>query len=127
MVASPKEIFWDKYKSPLISPEIENEEDDDEYEKKISKTNHQLGPCIVGPMGVIPVGEHNLPGKNFNFWMFYTNFNIDANVVNILDNLPGVETLDIFTRYRGRIGIGKLFEEDEVKENVEKALGVKNV
>lgn len=73
-------------------------------------------------MGVIPLNEHNIPSKVFNFWMGHTNFILGLIEVNTIEDVPGVESLDIFTRYRFRLGIGKAFDEDEVMEDIENNL-----
>lgn len=80
-------------------------------------------PMIATPMGLIPMTEHTRAGKLFNFWTAHTNFPITNEIKNIIDNTDGVETLDIFTRYRWRISIGKAFSSPEVKSNLMKALG----
>lgn len=115
-----KEVLWDKWKDPRFPEKIEDEQ---EYEEKINKDN--VGPMLVGPMGIIPLSDHNLPSKNYNFWNLHTNFWIDEDVQKLIDNFPGTEVLDVFTPYRCRIAIGRLFDEDDYKEGLETALGVK--
>ena len=78
---------------------------------------------IMTPMGVIPMTEHTRAGKLFDFWTAHTNFPITEEIRDIIDETPGVETLDIFTRYRWRISIGKAFKSTKVKEDVMNALG----
>jgi hypothetical protein len=80
------------------------------------------GPAIISPMGIIPIHESNLPSLLFNFWMGHTNFDITPYVRDVISDVPGVETFDIFTRYRFRIGIGKSFEEEAVKHAIELAM-----
>jgi hypothetical protein len=82
-------------------------------------------PMIATPMGLIPMTEHTRAGKLFNFWTAHTNFPITQEIKDIIDRTDGVETLDIFTRYRWRISIGKAFNSPEVKSNLMKALGAK--
>ena len=65
-------------------------------------------------LGIIPLTEESRPGKVFNFWLGHTNFSITNKMVTIIDDIPGVETLSVFTRYRFRIGIAKLFKDREV-------------
>lgn len=76
---------------------------------------------IMTPMGMVPITEYNKPSANFNFWVFHTNFNVSPKVIKAIKTTVGVETLDIFTRYRGRIGIGQSFKSETVKLNVQKA------
>ena len=65
-------------------------------------------------MGIIPLNDNTASNKIFNFWTGHTNFNITGHVLKIIEETEGVETLDIFTRYRFRIAVGKAFEDSEV-------------
>ncbi len=80
------------------------------------------GPCLTGPMGAIPLRESNLPSKLFNFWMGDTNFDITHDVQDAMASVPGVESLDVYTRYRFRLAVGRAFDERAVKDAVEAAL-----
>ena len=73
-------------------------------------------------MGIIPYNEYTASSKIFNFWTGHTNFNIIDSVAYSIETTEGVETLDIFTRYRFRIGIGKAFEDREVMRSIEKKM-----
>ena len=81
---------------------------------------------IASPMGLIPYNEHTASGRIFNFWIGHTNFDINQQIKSILDEAEGVEILDIFTRYRFRVGIGKCFNDSEtmklINDRVYKAL-----
>jgi hypothetical protein len=65
-------------------------------------------------MGILPYNSANICLKNFNLWIGHTNFSISASIANIIESTDGVETLDVFTRYRFRIGIGKVFSDSSV-------------
>jgi hypothetical protein len=131
-------IVWEKWIDPLG---LDNEEDiednpffDDENEEDTQDAEHGHDPMemldqhlikktknvrvISTPMGIIPMEEMLASGKIFNFWVGYTNFSITKNIAYILEKTDGVETLDIFTRYRFRVGVGKLFEDGEVMRNI---------
>ena len=69
-------------------------------------------------MGIIPYNEYTASSTIFNFWVGHTSFSITYDIGAIIEQANGVETLDIFTRYRFRIGIGKVFKESEVMQNV---------
>lgn len=88
-----------------------------------------VGPCIVGPCGIIPLNESNLPGKIFNFWVMHTNFDLSSitddkttSYAQLIAVTDGVETIDVFTRYRARIAIGRVFSQDDVKKRIEDAV-----
>ncbi len=127
-----KRIKWEKWADPFRDDEpkdIKNADDEertykDSYEEaeQSQRRTRYSGPVLVGPMGIIPITENNSPSKVYNFWMLHSNFNLSEPVVNQLKQCPGVETLDVFTRYRARIGIGKVFNEEKVKKRINKAL-----
>ena len=73
-------------------------------------------------MGLVPLTEYTIPSKIFNFWVAHTNFSITDAVAQIVDEAEGVETLDIFTRYRMRIGVGHVFDSQLVKSHIEQLL-----
>jgi len=143
-------IAWEKYKSPF------GDDDDDEpdYEPKTPSKGYDDGyseeegfpflqtdqmhhnmmkkpiKLLSTPMGMIPLNEQTLSSKIFNFWTGHTNFNITADIHNIIEQTEGVETLDVFTRYRLRVGVGKAFDDGvvlrEINSNVAKFLNHKS-
>ena len=74
--------------------------------------------AIATPMGIMPYNEFTAPANIFNFWVAHTNFNISTKIAKIIEESEGVEILDIFTRYRFRIGIGKCFNDSETMKNI---------
>lgn len=131
---SEKKILWLKWSDPLAHMIDKAKEMEDSYEEaarnsfldeneNFHKFNEDvrgsMGPSIIGPHGIIPLQECNLPGRLFNFWMGHTNFDITGDVLNKLSMIPGVETVDVITRYRFRLGIGKVFDANEVKKAIE--------
>jgi hypothetical protein len=130
-------IVWQKWADPLgeddmdnISPEdnvvtsdnIDPEFYDDTGEPISNNTeisdnvNFYQKPTrvIMTPMGIIPYTDNTASNKIFNLWVGHTNFDITTPIVKMIESYPGIETLDIFTRYRFRIGVGKLFNAGEV-------------
>ena len=78
--------------------------------------------AITTPMGIIPYNELTAPGSIFNFWVGHTNFDLNNKVCKIIEKSEGVEILDIFSRYRFRIAIGKCFSDSETMANINKEL-----
>ena len=105
------EKFKDLYKQDEDGNLVEAYQDEDEEEEKSfeesSVTETDQIKVMSTPMGIVPITEHTDVNKIFNFWVGHSNFNLRSNVIDIINNVDGVETLDIFTRYRMRIGIGK--------------------
>lgn len=125
-------IIWEKWRDPFLGydendidieasqiPEFLDEDDDDEddAESHITKSSKPVR-VIATPMGLIPYNEYTASGKIFNFWIGHTNFSITKSIAKILETTNGIETLDIFTRYRFRIGIGKAFEDRTVMKSI---------
>jgi hypothetical protein len=107
-----------KYLSSLnenIDDEIVDAED---LPNEIITNNNKPVKVIASPMGLIPYNEHTASSKIFNFWVGHTNFSITKDVVDIIENTDGVEILDIFTRYRFRVAIGKCFVDAETMNNI---------
>ena len=139
MVNTNNMIIWEKWRDPFgendddinLDNNIENFIDDNEYDpydteekdpQELLDKNKILAKqirVIATPMGVIPVNDNTASGKIFNFWIGHTNFSITKGVFNVIEQNDGVETLDVFTRYRFRIGIGKAFNSTEVKQNIQ--------
>ena len=127
-------IIWQKWKDPFgekdddidIDDEYSNfyTEEDDDIDEEIHKSklqNKQI-KVIATPMGIVPINENTASGKIFNFWIGHTNFDITKKIVNLIEKTNGVETLDIFTRYRFRIAVGKAFNDSDVMRDINKKI-----
>jgi hypothetical protein len=106
------------YEEQELDDEVEDANDEDK-EKKIRHTTQRL-KVIATPMGIIPVTDNTMSGKIFNFWIGHTNFDITHKVADVIEKTDGVETLDIFTRYRFRIAVGKAFDDSSVMRDINK-------
>lgn len=103
---------WDSYAD-------EAERDDDDIEQNVI---FQSPKAIITPMGMIPLHEKTACTRIFKFWIGHTNFNITQNTASIIEKIDGVEILDVFTRYRFRIAIGKAFKDRDVMQLIQEAL-----
>jgi hypothetical protein len=112
-----EESQWTDYdnESPLVST-YQDPEDPQEPDK--AKPSKKTVRVIASPMGLIPYTEHTASSKIFNFWTGHTNFDLSAQIVDEIEKIEGVETLDIFTRYRFRVGIGKCFDDSSVMNRI---------
>lgn len=97
---------------------IKEEEIDSLDPKKFAKTKSASVKVMATPMGIIPINENTASSKIFNFWVGHTNFNITRKIAQIIEETDGVEALDVFTRYRFRIAIGKVFTDSNVMKNI---------
>lgn len=129
-------IIWQKWADPFgRDDEVSNEDfsnyttddEDPEYEEDNKhKINEMLSSqkikygvkVIATPMGIIPVNDNTSSGKLFNFWIGHTNFDITKKIADTIEKTDGVETLDIYTRYRFRISVGKAFDDSFVMRDI---------
>lgn len=96
-------IEWTKWESPLT-----RYSEDEPYEEDKSMAYSKLFMKILE--------------KEFNLWTVHTNFYIDPNVARGIEFTEGVETLDIISPYRARVGIGRLFDEEDVQVRVRRSI-----
>ena len=147
MFSNNFKIMWEKWRDPfgqdideIKETDYDNEIDEipfieekdpevDEYQDS-SLIKKKPIRVIASPMGLIPYNEHTASGKIFNFWLGHSNFDITLDISKIIETTDGVEVLDIFTRYRFRIGIGKCFGASEtmirIQDNIYRYLDEQN-
>jgi len=144
-----KTIAWQKYEdyiekqlsSPVLmsilqniaalhNPQIINDEgdediddneidDDEDYLEDKDELNKIVSPIV--PLTSQIVEDISIL-SSFDCWIGHTNFDITINTKNTLDKTNGVEVLKILSRYRFFIGIGKLFDFKEVRQEIEENL-----
>lgn len=115
-----KEEF-DNYTVEENEENEENIQDKNKLDEILADKRIRYGiKVITTPMGIIPVNDHTSSSKIFNFWMGHTNFDITKKVAETIEITEGVESLDIYTRYRFRISVGKAFEDSIVMRNINK-------
>jgi|TARA_Y100000310_G_C20700711_1_gene829620 hypothetical protein len=90
---------------------------EEDFEKNVKSIQ-----TIFTPFGMMPLTEHSLASKYFKFWVGHTNFAITHAFHSIISNMEGVETLDVFTPYRFRISVGKLFRDRDVMARIKDAM-----
>lgn len=121
-------IIWEKWKDPFgfddkedlgvddaDSSSYDNGADEAREIKQVKKIKCQI---IATPFGVIPVNENTASSEIFNFWTGHTNFALTQDIASIIEEINGVETLNIFTKYRFRIAIGKAFKDSVVMRKI---------
>jgi hypothetical protein len=124
-VFKPK-IIWEKWIDPLGFESDETEETDEyledynyHYQSDPNKYKSELKvKMIITPFGAIPYNEQTASGKIFNFWNGHTNFSITKKISEAIESTDGIETLDVFTKYRFRISVGKAFNDSEIMRDV---------
>jgi len=122
-------IMWEKWNDPyaedseqpeVVEEDYENYEEYEDAETEQSSAVQNIGKfrAIATPMGIIPINESTASSKIFNFWVGHANFDVTNAIAIIIEETDGVETLDVFTRYRFRIGIGKAFNDSSVMRHI---------
>lgn len=116
-----KVVAWEHWQNPLGSPEfadvgVEAAEPDDGPDG--------VGVRLVVPTagGLMPLSAYSNFSSNFNFWMMHTNFNLSRKVSHAIEKVPGVETFDLVSRYRARVGFARCFDPVQVKFAIQEAL-----
>ena len=104
------EASWNNYGEDNNTDIFDQAELKDRLQKPIK--------VIASPMGIIPYNEYTASGKIFNFWVGHSNFNLSKDIIDKIEKIQGIEILDVFTRYRFRIAIGKSFIDNEVMNNI---------
>jgi hypothetical protein len=111
----------------IINPQDEEQEFDEpepDFEENYIQQgmNAQIQDVMSTPFGLWRVDDAMNPYRQFKLWMGHTNFSITQEVVDIIKNIPGVEVLQVMTRYRFIIGIGELFDMHDVRIAIEQQL-----
>lgn len=138
-----KKIAWQKYEdllqNQLDSPILDHlysqlvgdqDDDDDEDDDEDRMTPHQSGYRDEGTQNhfAIPLSERLIENislaTNFDCWMGHTNFNITEEILDKLNSTEGVEILKICSRYRFFVGVGRMFDFTDVRQNIEKTLAI---
>lgn len=123
---SKNKIIWEKWKDPLGFDDqeedlLDSEEESDYhdiYNQKQIKNKKIKCQLIHTPFGIFPVNENTASSEIFNFWTGHTNFALIKNIGDIIEATDGVETLNVFTKYRFRISVGKAFNDSIVMRNI---------
>ena len=128
-----KKIAWESWNSKveeILSYEIEdtedtNEDNDIESLGSIALPSDLLSfqPKIIHtPMGMFPEDSILKPSDRWDCWLGYTNFDITNKIADTIENVAGIEALNIIGRYTFFIGVAVLFDIKEVRRDIEESL-----
>jgi hypothetical protein len=142
MKKSSHKIGWQKYEdflekqlsSPILTTIIQNvalqhldaiidskdyDEGDMEDYKDDKSNNIKSSP-------ILPITEQLMDDvvmlSSFDCWIGHTNFDITHQIKESLNKVPGIELLKICSRYRFFIGVGKMFDFKNVRDDINKAI-----
>lgn len=57
--------------------------------------------------------------STYDCWLGHTNFNITQNIKSELDKIDGIEVMKVCSRYRFFIGVGQMFDFQDVRKQIE--------
>ena len=146
-MSKPKQIGWtswnarvDEMMAPLDETFTPEMDPDDVAYNDIEIPQELLSPelflqqerILYTPMGPYPEESLMKPSDRWDCWLGYTNFSITNEIEEEIggdnagtkEGVEGVEALRVLGRYTFFVGVGKLFEIREVRENIEKKLCV---
>lgn len=108
---------WDKFRFP--DENDDEEDDDDSIEEEDSYSEKEVGPNFQIAR-ILTGGTENpfVQLKTFNFWTAHTNFRLNRELITLVSDVDGVETVDVISRYRFHISVGHTFDENQVKKAV---------
>ena len=123
-----RRIGWQKYEDMLES-QLDSPLFDSLLNKlpEINEDGYEEGAeGLVTQDIVVPIDDKMMENiiltANFNCWMAHTNFNLTPETKSVLNRVDGVEILKICSRYRFFIGIGKMFDFNDVRYSIEQEL-----
>lgn len=109
----------------LLNEEIEEDEDedDDTYDSHDDEKKSFSSIALNKLMPITPqLIEDVSMLSNFDCWIGHTNFDITPKIKAKLNIIPGIEVLKILSRYRFFVGIGQMFDFQNVRYDIEKEL-----
>ena len=128
-----KKIAWEKWDDDIIEEEVREEildqfdEDDEEGVLEALDFLQKIPKLVSTPTGIYQLHDKMNIMNQFDCWLGYTNFDITRTVKATLERIEGVELLEIMSRYRFFIGVGKLFNFTEVRRDIESELCDNNI
>ena len=124
-------IKWEKWYPPYIDEKMqedllpftdeeltEMQEDGLDIEQNIEDVK-QFIPAIQSQFGIHPINQSYSP---FDFWVCHTNFYLTDKIYTAIDNLAGVETIEVFTPYRMKVSIGRAFDTRKTLQKIQAKL-----
>jgi len=129
-IPSGYDVYWEKWVDAYsremetdainIVEEFSEEDHGVSFEEELGEEFKKFKniQTIFTPFGILPLTEHSLASTYFKFWVGHTNFKITPAFYRIISNVDGVESIDVFTPYRFRIGIATLFKDRTVMTQI---------
>lgn len=81
---------------------------------------------LYTPYGLFAAESMLKPSNRWDCWFCYTSFDITNAMVKNIEEIEGVESIKVLSRYTMFIGIGKLFNSTLVKLDIEDTIAGRN-
>lgn len=124
-VDKDKVVIFEEYKNTIERSSKKDIDDPEDLEMgEDSGAALKLNELAIyhSSMGPVILPEFNDPTKHFKLWTMYTNIPLTPRLLLKIENADGIESLEPLSRYRARIGIGPLFKDGPVMNNVTKII-----
>ncbi len=86
----------------------------------------EFSDCVIDnvnglhtPLGILKLTEENNPISKYRIFIARTNFTITEKEAILLNEIPGIEMVHIFSRYTFIVAIGNLFNWSDCKIQIE--------
>ena len=113
--------FLDMILRKSMGPEIPLENLDEEELEQLESIFKQSETNFMVPIDDALMEKVSM-AQNFDCWMGHTNFNITGEIKDKIEKSEGVEVLKICSRYRFFLGVGRMFDFTDVRNNIETLL-----
>ena len=124
---SGNDVYWEKWMDAFEEVQENASEFSDDTEESYLESAYEENQeyvdapevalpirGVMTPYGMLPLTDDTLASRKFKFWVGHSNFRLTEDYYGIIGRTEGVETLDILTPYRFRIGVGKMFVDRNV-------------
>ena len=116
-------IVWRRWQDGLLkkirSSESRPVDDGDDESSHVAS--------LMTPSGLVPLHEGLCISTLYDLWVADCDFNITQGMCEDIEEVDGVETFDVATRYRFRVGIGRLFNGDAVRRDIAEMLDADDI
>lgn len=131
-----KTIAWESW-NVIEEEQLEDTElnamqaDNIELDEESEEENYpEINPMLLfnaNRLVYTPLGNYNIetplkPSDRWDCWIGHTNFDITGNIAEIIEDTNGVEVFKVMGRYTFFIGVAKLFDIKDVRNEIENTL-----
>ena len=105
----------------LNSPGVQPPDVQPSYEEEEEEGQEELSQKVIISVPDEITSEINLMA-NFDCWVGHANFNLTDEIKTQLSRQDGVEILKVCSRYRFFVGVGRMFNFRDVRQDIENTL-----